>query len=149
MFDYLIFHTWKYNINMELFALKNVTAFSKEENKNIILCKENTEQTKFKQITPERSNGVDLESVAKGLLSILQHQSSEYNTPQNTTKKEPIYNQKAFDSMNSMIQSDEGEDLLNTMNIENIANDCFELDFLTDSEDNEPTFPPNKTKRDT
>ena len=55
---------------MELFALKNVTAFSEEENKNNTLCKQNTEQTKLNQITPERSNGVDLESIAKGLLSI-------------------------------------------------------------------------------
>ena len=147
MFDYPIFHTWKYNINMELFALKNVTAFSEEENKNNTLCKQNTEQTKLNQITPERSNEVDLESITKGLLSISKHQSSEYNTPQNTTKNEPIYNQKAFDSMNSMIQSDEGEDLLITMNTDNIANDCFELDFSIDSEDNEPTFPTNKTKR--
>ena len=46
-----------------------------------------------------------------------------------------------------MIQSVEGDDLLNTMNTENIANDSFELDFSIDSEDNEPTFPTNKTKR--
>ena len=147
MFDYQIFHTWKHNINIELFAIKNLTAFSKEENNNTILCKQNTEKTKLKQITPERSNGVDLEEAAQGLVSISQNEPSEYNTPQNTTKKEQIYNQKAFDSMNNMIQNDEGEDLMNAMNTENIADDDFDLDFSTDSEDNEPTYIPIITKR--
>ena len=101
----------------------------------------------MKQITPERSNGVDLEEAAQGLVSISQNEPSEYNTPQNTTKKEQIYDQKAFDSMNNMIQNDEGEDLMNAMNTENIADDDFDLDFSTDSEDNEPTYIPIITKR--